>query len=708
LQFSDRSTISADGVGTLEKLWPTRPEGSNPPPSANRSPEEVALWAGPLIPTITDVRGLPETYDFVREGDQARAAGNFGFMVMKDTAALRNAYLEYFVLRGHSVIPAASLIPREDPTTLFTGSGMQPLLPYLLGEANPAGSRLVDSQPCFRAEDIDEVGDSRHTTFFEMLGNWGLGSYFKAEQLPWLFVFLTEAMGLDPGRLYVTVFSGSPKWEIPRDDESAQIWGELFASVSIAAPTRDLGTSEMAASIGIGDARIAFYDESNCWWSRAGPPEAMPVGEPGGPDSEVFFLFDQVAHDTAFGAHCHPHCDCGRYIEIGNSVFMQYRRTESGFEELEQRNVDFGGGLERMAMAMLDSPDVFRIDLLWPLVEDLQRLSGASYADRNMPLRIITDHTRALVFLAADGVVPSNTAQGYVMRRFARRALRQGHALGIDGELLGPLVGPVVEAYGDAYPELGLRQQDIVEVLSHEEILFRRTLSRGVREFSKIVGSELTGDAVFMLFDTYGFPPELSIEEAASARTPVDPAWRQRYDDLMKEQRERSKTAAQGLFKGGLADHSEATTELHTATHLLYKALRKVLGDHVVQRGSNVTAERLRFDFSHPAKLSQEERDEVERIVNDAIDHDWPMSFRELPTEEAFAEGALGAFGDKYGDTVKVYTAGDPSGEWYSKEICGGPHVEHTGTLGHFRIVKEESSSAGVRRIRAVLEGHTP
>ena len=620
------------------------------------------------------------------------------------TAALRNAYLDYFVGRGHSVIPGASLVPREDPTTLFTGSGMQPLMPYLLGEAHPAGDRLVDSQPCFRAEDIDEVGDTRHTTFFEMLGNWSLGSYFKVEQLPWLFAFLTETLGLDPERLFVTVFSGSSKWHIPRDEESAEIWTALFAGVGIVAPTRDLGTSQIAASIGIGDARIGFYDESNCWWSRAGTPEAMPVGEPGGPDSEVFFLFDQVVHDPAFGAECHPHCDCGRFIEIGNSVFMQYRRTEAGFEELEQRNVDFGGGLERMAMAMLDSPDAFRIDLLRPLVEHLERLSGTSYDDRNTPLRIVADHVRALVFLAADGVVPSNTAQGYVMRRFARRALRQGHALGIEEELLGPLVEPVVAAYGEAYLELSQRQGGIVDVLRHEETLFRRTLSRGVREFGKIVGSQLTGDAVFMLFDTYGFPPELSIEEAVSAGTAVDPKWRQRYDDLMSEQRERSKTAAQGLFKGGLADQSEATTELHTATHLLYEALREVLGEHVVQRGSNVTAERLRFDFSHPAKMTQEERDEVARIVNEAIDHDWPMSFREMAPQEAFNEGALGAFGDKYGETVKVYTAGDPSSEWFSKEICGGPHVEHTGVLGHFRITKEESSSAGVRRIRAVLE----
>jgi alanyl-tRNA synthetase len=625
-------------------------------------------------------------------------------MAIPGTAEIRSAFFDHFIGRGHSLIPSASLVPREDPTTLFTGSGMQPLLPYLLGEAHPAGERLVDSQPCFRAEDIDEVGDTRHTTFFEMLGNWSLGSYFKQEQLPWFFAFLTETLRLDPGRLFVTVFSGSPKWDIPRDDESAEIWTDLFEGVGLAAPTVELGTSQVAASIGIGEARIAFYDESNCWWSRSGTPAAMPVGEPGGPDSEVFYLFDQIAHDPAFGARCHPHCDCGRYIEIGNSVFMQYQRTETGFEELAQRNVDFGGGLERLTMATIDSADVFRIDLLWPLVEHVQTICRASYDNRSAPLRIIADHARALVFLAADGVVPSNTAQGYVMRRFARRALRQGHTLGIDGELLGPLVAPVAAAYGDAYPELSERAREIGEVLSHEETLFRRSLARGVREFPKIAGSMLTGDDVFVLFDTYGFPPELSLEEAASTETPVDPEWKPRYDKLMKEQRERSKTAAQGLFKGGLADQSEATTELHTATHLLYKALRMVLGEHVVQRGSNVTAERLRFDFSHPSKMTPEERDEVQRIVNEAIARDWPMSFREIPTEDAFNEGALGAFGDKYGETVKVYTAGDPSGDWYSKEICGGPHVEHTGVLGQFRIVKEESSSAGVRRIRAVVE----
>jgi len=620
------------------------------------------------------------------------------------TAWIRRAYVEHFRRRAHVVIPRAALVPREDPTTLFTGSGMQPLIPYLLGTPHPAGDRLVDSQTCFRAEDIDEVGDTRHTTFFEMLGNWSLGSYFKAQQLPWFFEFLTSVLGLEPARLFVTVFSGAPRWGIPRDNESAAIWADLFSGAGLPVSTGEFTSDSDEEVIGRNQTRITYYDETKCWWSRSPTPEAMPVGEPGGPDSEVFYLFDRVKHDPAFGQHCHPHCDCGRYIELGNSVFMQYRRTPEGFEELPQRNVDFGGGLERLAMAVLDSPDVFAIDLLWPLVERVAQLAGVSYGDEPEPLRIIADHARALVFLAADGVVPTNTAQGYVMRRFARRALRQGHALGITVDVLAPLVAPVVAAYGDAYPELAERESEITDVLQREETVFRRTLARGVREFARVAGPRLTGDAVFTLFDTYGFPPELSLEEALLAGTPVDETWRQSYDTLMAEQRERSKTSAQGLFKGGLADQSEATTELHTATHLLYKALRLVLGDHVVQRGSNVTAERLRFDFSHAAKMTAEELDDVQRIVNEAIAHDWTMGCREIPTTQAFAEGALGAFGDKYGETVKVYTAGDPFAQWYSKEICGGPHVEHTGVLGRFRILKEESSGAGVRRIRAVLE----
>ncbi len=621
-----------------------------------------------------------------------------------DVATIRERYIRFFSERGHVPIPPAPIVPREDPTTLFTGSGMQPLIPYLLGASHPAGDRLVNCQPSFRAEDINEVGDNRHTTFFEMLGNWSLGSYFKAEQLPWLFTFLVDELGLDPSRLYATAFSGAPHYGIPRDDESAELWVKLFLSRGVPAPVAEPVTVERAAELGMGDARVFFYDESSCWWSRAGSPEQMPAGEPGGPDSEVFYEFSQVPHDPVFGAQCHPHCDCGRFLEMGNSVFMQYIRTGDGFTALPRRNVDFGGGLERLAMAVADSPDIFRIDVLWPIVADVETLSGVAYADMRTPMRIIADHVRAIVFFGLDGVEPSNTAQGYVMRRLARRAIRQGHLLGITGGLLAGLVDAAIGADKDAHPQFAEHRDRIAETLDREESLFRRTLGRGVREFARLAPNRLTGDAVFTLFDTYGFPPELSIEEAERTGVDVEPTWSERYDLLMAEQRKRSRTAATGMFRGGLADQSEATTRLHTATHLLYRALRLVLGDHVVQRGSNITPERLRFDFSHPGKLTPDQIAAVERAVNASIAQDWPMTWREMPTGQAFAEGAVGAFGDRYGDIVKVYTAGDPDGDWYSKEVCGGPHVERTGALGRFRITKEESSGAGVRRIRAVLE----
>lgn len=618
-------------------------------------------------------------------------------------ADLRQEYLSFFAARGHAKIARSNLVPREDPTTLFTGSGMQPLIPYLLGSPHPQGSRLVDCQPCFRAEDIEEVGDARHTTFFEMLGNWSLGDYFKEEQLPWLFEFLTGAVGLDPTRLYVTAFAGSDDLGIPRDVDSVRIWGEQFAGAGVAAPVAELGDSRQASTRGLGEARIVLYDESQCWWSRSGPPANMPVGEPGGPDSEVFYLFPQVEHDKAFGEHCHPHCDCGRFVEIGNSVFMQYRRTAVGFEPLPQPNVDYGGGLERLAMAAIDTPEVFVVDLLAPIVDTVREMAQRADPDR-LALRVVADHARAVTFLALDGVEPSNNTQGYVMRRFARRALRQGLHLGIESGLLARLVDPLADIYADAYPELVHDADRVRKVLDREEDLFRRTLARGVRELPKLAREGLDGATVFTLFDTYGFPPELSIEEAGSTGIAVDPAWQADYERLMAQQRDRSRTAAVGMFKGGLADQSEATTRLHTATHLLYKALRLVLGDHVVQRGSNITPERLRFDFSHRAKMTPEEIAQVEAIVNENIARDWPMVMTEVTPDQAFASGALGAFGDKYGATVTVYTAGDPEGEWYSKEICGGPHVAHTGELGRLRIAKEESSSAGVRRVRAVLE----
>ena len=621
-----------------------------------------------------------------------------------DVSGIRRAYLDFFVERGHVEIPAASLVPREDPTTLFTGSGMQPLIPYLLGADHPAGSRLVDSQPCFRAEDIDEVGDSRHTTFFEMLGNWSLGEYFKADQLDWAFEFFIDVIGLDPSRLYATAFGGASEYGIARDDESAQRCAEMFGRRGIEASITEMGSSDSAARLGMRGGRVFFYDSSENWWTRAGTPEAMPPGEPGGPDSELFFEFVDVEHDAAFGTSCHVHCDCGRFIEIGNSVFMEYVRTDSGFAPLPRRNVDFGGGLERIAMASAGTPDIFGIDSLRTVVNQIEQLSGASYVSHTTPMRIVADHIRAVVFLAANGVSPSNTAQGYVMRRFARRAMRQGLLFDIESGLLTSLLPAVVQTYVDHYRELASDQDRIADVLEREEVAFRRTLSRGIREFPKLAGDRLTGAAVFTLFDTHGFPPELSLEEATTAGVDVDPAWKHDYDARMAEQRERSRTASAGTFRGGLADQSEETTKLHTATHLLYKALRNVLGDHVVQRGSNITPERLRFDFSHPQKMTPEEIEQVEAIVNDVIDRDLPMTFAELPTEEAFGQGALGAFGDKYGATVRVYTAGDPDGEWYSKEICGGPHVQRTRELGKFKVVKEESSSAGARRIRAKVE----
>lgn len=622
---------------------------------------------------------------------------------------IRTKYLEFFKSRGHAVIPRANLVPEGDATTLFTGSGMQPLIPFLLGAEHPEGQQLADSQTCFRAEDIDEVGDNRHTTFFEMLGNWSLGTYFKSEQLPWFFEFLTEVVGLAPEKLYVTAFLGDPGNDITRDGETAEIWAKLFAAKGVEAKAVDIGSEADGAKKGLQGGRIFFYDASKNWWSRAGLPGNMPAGEPGGPDSEVFYRLSGVKHDPAYGENCHPNCDCGQFIEIGNSVFMQYiKRPDGGFDRLPQRNVDFGGGLERLAQAALDTPDMYKISLLWPIVEKLQELTGKKYEDHVEAKRVIADHIRGAVFLGVDGVVPSNTAQGYVMRRFVRRAIRQGLALGVEKDLLEQVAPVVIGLYREAYPEVGERAEAVLAVLAKEERTFRQTLGRGVREFKKLAGEKLSGEAVFKLFDTYGFPSELSLEEAKTEGLDIDPDWRGQFDRHMAEQRERSRTATAGQFKGGLADHSEIVTKYHTATHLMYRALRLVLGDHVVQRGSNITPERLRFDFSHPDKMTPEQISKVERIVNEQIEKDWPMGWREEPTKEALASGVMGAFGDRYGDVVKVYTVGDPDGENYSREICGGPHVEHTGQLAEdgrkFKITKEESSSAGVRRIKAVLK----
>ncbi|MDJ0395000.1 alanine--tRNA ligase-related protein [Rhodococcus sp. G-MC3] len=459
-----------------------------------------------------------------------------------DAGDIRSAYLKFYAARGHTPIGRASLVPRSDPTTLFNGSGMQQLLPYLLGAEHPDGNRLVDSQPCVRVQDIEEVGDNRHTTFFEMLGNWSLGDYFKAEQIPWFWEFLTEVVGLDPSRIYVSCFAGDESNGIPKDTESAAIWQALFEAAEINAERVDLGTEHDGGELGNHGARIAFYGGKN-WWCRAGAAEAMPVGEPGGPDSEVFYLYPDVVHDGAYGKFCHQNCDCGRYIELGNSVFMQYVRTEGGFATLPRKNVDYGGGLERIAAAAIDSPDVFRSSLLWPIVEQLSTLTGKSYDTHTTAMRVLADHLRGAVFLAVDGVLPSNKEQGYVLRRLVRRATRFAFELGVEENFLHKVVPTIADLYRDAYPELADRHDEVVAVLVKEEKAFRQTLRRGLRELVRMSDRLVTGDDLFVLYDTYGFPVELSVEEARSSDIALSEHWRPEFERCMRVQRERSRAA---------------------------------------------------------------------------------------------------------------------------------------------------------------------
>jgi alanyl-tRNA synthetase len=457
-----------------------------------------------------------------------------------DADEVREAFLGFWRQRGHAPVARAPLVLWGDPSTLFTGSGMQGLLPYLLGAEHPAGHRLVNSQPCLRAQDIDDVGDSRHTTFFEMLGNWSLGDYFKAEQLPAVWEFFTGTVGLDPARIYVSCFGGDPGHGIPRDDESARIWRELFTAAGLDAAEVDLGTEQRAAEIGSGGARIAFYGEKN-WWSRGDSIDATPVGDPGGPDSEVFYLYPDVPHDPAFGARCHPNCDCGRYLEIGNSVFLEYLRTPDGFAPLPRRNVDFGGGLERIAAAAIDSPDVYRISLLRPIVDRLAELSGTGYEQRRYGLRVVADHLRGAAFLVADGVRPANKEQGYVLRRLIRRAVRVAHSIGLTEDFLAEVVPTVTELYRDSYPEVAANAGTTVAVLAGEEQRFRRTLARGLRQLESY--RLLTGDDLFTLYDSAGFPVELSTEEARARGIELSPDWRAEFDARMAEQRARSQAA---------------------------------------------------------------------------------------------------------------------------------------------------------------------
>ncbi len=589
---------------------------------------------------------------------------------------LRQVFLSFFAEHGHAIIPSAPLVPENDPTVLFISAGMHPLVPYLSGESHPEGRRLANVQKCLRTDDIEEVGDISHNTFFEMLGFWSLGDYWKQESLRWTLEWFTRVLGLEQERISVTVFAGDS--DAPRDDEAVQVW---------------LG-------LGIPQERIYYLPKKDNWWGPAGKTG------PCGPDSELFYDTGRPKH----GPDCQPGCSCGKYIEIGNNVFMQYNKTAEGtFEPLKQRNIDVGLGLERTLCVLLGTKDVYTTDLFTPIVQRIRELQERRGSKAAIPseqeqrlVRIIADHLRAATFIIADGVTPSNVEQGYICRRLIRRAVRCGHELGIPGIFTAAVAQTVIRRFGPIYPELEQRQAIILNALTHEEERFGRTLERGLREFEKLEEglqqrgeTVLAGEGVFRLFDTFGFPPTLTAELARERGLSID---LDSFNTLFKQHQERSRQANQEKFAGGLADHSERTMRLHTATHLLHQALRDVLGTHVRQMGSNITPQRLRFDFSHPEKLTPEEIQRIEEIVNQQIQRNLQATMEVMPLQQALDQGALAFFGERYGDLVKVYKIGD-----YSMEVCGGPHVQHTGGMGHFRIIKAESTGQRVQRIRADL-----
>ncbi|MBQ3293016.1 alanine--tRNA ligase [Candidatus Saccharibacteria bacterium] len=625
-----------------------------------------------------------------------------------DASEIRKKFLDFQVSKGHKVIQPAPLVLEGDPTTLFTGSGMQPLLPYLLGKEHPEGKRLCDAQPSMRLQDIEDVGDPRHTTVFEMLGNWSLGDYFKREQIENFFEFLTKIVGLDPEKIYVTCFIGNEKYGIPKDTEAAEIWQSVFKKVGIEAKIAEIGSASEGDKRGIKPGeRIFFYDDKENWWSRGGGCESTPIGDPCGPDSEVFYDFGEDKQDVEKYGLAHPASDGARFMEIGNQVFMQYRRLPDGsFEELKKKNVDFGGGLERIAAAAIGSFDVFKISLMKPIIEKLEMISGKSYDNNTDEMRVIADHIRGAYLLAAQGLTPSNKTQGYAMRRLVRRAILRALDLGISTNFLSEIVPIVASNYEDLPDSILTHRETALGVLLKEENAFRKTLNRGLKELNKISKNNkvLSGQDLFKLQDTYGFPLELSVEECYREGIELTPKYRDEFDAALKEQRTRSRTASKGMFKGGLEDHGEQTVKYHTATHLLLAALQKIVAPDIVQKGSNTTSERTRFDFNCDHKLTPEEIKAVESQVNKWISEDLPVVFDEY--EKAYARDTLkahGQFWDKYPDMLKVYTIGDFDNP-ISREVCGGPHVEHTGVIGRFRIVKEESSAAGIRRIKAVLE----
>ena len=642
---------------------------------------------------------------------------------------IREKYLANMAKVGHAIIPSSALVPENDPTTLFTGSGMQPLVPYLMGEKHPMGTRLADSQKCFRAEDIEEVGDNRHTTFFEMLGNWSLGDYFKKEQLQWFFNYLVDDVGLDPKRIYVTVFAGDKSLGIPKDEESVTIWKELFAKRGIEANDVFIGSEEDGYEVGMQGGRIFYYDAAKNWWSRSGKPSKMPAGEIGGPDSEVFYDFgEEYATHPVYGRlKAHPNSDSGQFLEIGNSVFIEYIKKQDGsFAKLPQSNVDFGGGLERIVAAKNGNPDVFAIDLLWTVVKQIEKLSSKKYEDNLIAFRVITDHIRGAVFLIGDGVLPGNSDQSYFVRRLIRRAVRYADQISIEAGMFAQLAHSVIAIYALHYPILVQKQILITETIAGEEAQFRKTLQHGLKQLEKIATGifvdenvtderyALSTESLFNLYQTYGFPFELSIEELKKNDTHNSNTiseetvehYKKGFDAMMEEHRALSRAGAEQKFKGGLADHSQKVVQYHTTTHLMLAGLRKELGRGVHQAGSNITSERLRFDFTHQEKLSEEILRKVEIFVNNALKKGGRVTTEIMPKKQAELDITIeGSFWDRYPEEVKVYTMTAPDGEVYSRELCGGPHVQDFSEIvGTFKITKEESSSAGVRRIKAVLE----
>ncbi len=583
---------------------------------------------------------------------------------------MREKYVDFFKSKGHSFISSASLIPENDPTVLFTTAGMHPLVPYLLGEKHPAGTRLTDYQKCVRTGDIDEVGDASHLTFFEMLGNWSLGDYFKKESIAYSYEFLTDVLGMDPNDLAVTAFAGEDG--IPKDDETAELW----------------------KSHGLRDDQIFFYGKEDNWWGPAGQTG------PCGPDTEIFYDDGR----PKCGPSCGPSCHCGKYTEIWNNVFMQYFKDAEGkFTPLKQKNVDTGMGLERILRILNGKETVYDTALFQGIIADIEDISGKKYGEDpedTRAFRIVADHMRAATFILGDGVVPAKIGQGYILRRLIRRSSRYMSKLGYEDPFMQRIAETVISEYGKAYPELERNREFIIANINNEELKFHKAVMKGLRRFDQMVAENgdspvLNGETVFRLYDTYGFPIEMTVELAQEKGLKVD---MDDFNSRFKTHQDTSRSGAEQKFKGGLADHSEETTKLHTATHLLNAALRKFVSPDIQQKGSNITAERLRFDFNLDRKCTPEELAAVEKYVNDAIKAAIPVVCEEMTYEEAKKRGAIGVFTDKYGEMVKVYTMGD-----VSCEICGGPHVKNTSELQGFKIKKEESSAAGIRRIKAVV-----